>query len=120
MKANPGKRELLCEYCLADYPVWFTPNKFWNKVIRREDGTDRWQFLCPSCFANLAERMGIVPTAWMLTTEEAHKQEVEEARRELAIQVSKALFRNGIELNVASKILADSGIPSALERSGDE
>jgi hypothetical protein len=45
MKANPGKRELLCEYCLADYPVWFTPNKFWNKVIRREDGTDRWQFL---------------------------------------------------------------------------
>lgn len=49
----------------------------------------------------------------------AHKQEVEEARRELAIQVSKALFRNGIELNVASKVLADSGIPSALERSGE-
>jgi len=52
-------RELLCMLCDADYPVWFAPNDLWNRVVRREDGSDEWPFLCPTCFARKAVERGV-------------------------------------------------------------
>lgn len=68
---NPSNepRELLCQICDREYPVWFAPNKLWNAVMRNSDGTDKFQFVCPLCFALEAERAGIKGTAWKLTLE---------------------------------------------------
>lgn len=52
-------RELLCMLCDADYPVWFAPNDLWNAVVRLPDGSDKWPFLCPTCFAKQASGRGI-------------------------------------------------------------
>lgn len=45
--------------CDRDYPVWFAPNWLWNKVVRLPDGSDRWPFLCPTCFAMKAIEAGV-------------------------------------------------------------
>lgn len=52
-------RELLCMVCDRDYPTWFAPNDLWNRVMRREDGWDRYAFICPSCFGMEARAAGI-------------------------------------------------------------
>lgn len=62
------KRECLCEICNTDYPVWFAPNKLWNKVMRGGE-VEKYNFVCMDCFAREAEEQGIIPTAWRLTPE---------------------------------------------------
>lgn len=59
-------RELLCQQCGRDYPVWFAPNELWNAAIRVGE-----HFLCPTCFALLAEqREAVGPHAiWRLEVE---------------------------------------------------
>ncbi len=52
-------RELKCMRCEAEHPVWYAPNDLWNKVVRRQDGSDTWPFLCPTCFAVLAAEAGV-------------------------------------------------------------
>lgn len=59
-------RELLCQICDRDYPVWFTDDELWNQVCRRENEKEI-HFLCPTCFARLAERLGVVPVSWQMT-----------------------------------------------------
>lgn len=61
---EPEIRELLCQKCGRDYPVWFAPNELWNRVAE-----GKFHFLCMDCFGLLAESQGIKPTAWMLTEE---------------------------------------------------
>lgn len=51
-------RELLCMICGSDYPVWYAPNDLWNRVVRRPDGSDEWDFLCPGCFTRIAAERG--------------------------------------------------------------
>lgn len=67
-----SKRELLCQRCGHDYPVWFVSNELWNAVIRGgakggEESPEE-NFLCPSCFAMLAGERGAVRpnTIWRL------------------------------------------------------
>lgn len=64
-------RELHCEDCDRDYPVWCAPNVLWNKVVRApsEAAGIVEPFLCLTCFALRAERSGIVPTAWVVRPE---------------------------------------------------
>jgi hypothetical protein len=45
--------------CDRDYPVWFAPNDLWNRVVRLPDGSDRWPFLCPTCFGMKAVEVGV-------------------------------------------------------------
>src|SRR5689334_13046519 len=52
-------RELLCMVCDRDYPVWFAPNRLWNPVMRRPDGSDEYPFICPTCFGNIAVQRGV-------------------------------------------------------------
>lgn len=52
-------RELLCMICDSEYPVWSAPNDLWNRVIRRPDGSDEWDFLCPGCFTRVAAERGV-------------------------------------------------------------
>jgi hypothetical protein len=61
---RPAVRELLCQYCNQEYPVWFAPNDLWNAVQQKGE-----HFLCLTCFANLAEQRGIKTTGWKLITE---------------------------------------------------
>ena len=56
--AEQEARELLCMICGKEHPVWFAPNDLWNRVMRREDGSDLYPFVCPTCFAVEAERQG--------------------------------------------------------------
>lgn len=71
------RRELLCDRCKRDYPVWFTTNEVWNAVVRAHGGDgygdepDRDVFLCPLCFVMLAEvrEPGAAPTGWFVTPE---------------------------------------------------
>lgn len=72
------KRELLCEVCDRDYPIWYAPNPLWNKVMRWPDGreaSEKIGFICPTCFAMEAERLGIRPKgeAWVLDLEERNQ-----------------------------------------------
>lgn len=64
-------RELLCEKCGHEHPVWFAPNAVWNAVIRGGDpgASDEFSFLCPTCFIVLAEERGMRPTGWMVAPE---------------------------------------------------
>lgn len=64
-------RELHCEDCDQDYPVWAAPNELWNKVVREPANAAgvTEPFLCLTCFALRAERHGIVPTAWVVSPE---------------------------------------------------
>lgn len=52
-------RELLCMVCDRDYPTWYAPNWLWNKVMRLPDGSDRFPFVCPTCFALKAIQAGV-------------------------------------------------------------
>lgn len=61
---GPADKELLCQRCVREYPVWFCPNELWNQVQREGE-----HFFCPTCFAVLAEERGIKPTAWFLRQE---------------------------------------------------
>jgi hypothetical protein len=73
--------EGMCQVCGKPYPVWFAPNPLWNKVMRHPDGreaSEKYAFICMDCFALESEKVGVIPTAWMLTTEkeaEASNQE---------------------------------------------
>jgi hypothetical protein len=50
-----AERELLCQWCDNDYPVWVAPDELWNQVADENE-----HFLCPTCFAMLAEQRGVV------------------------------------------------------------
>lgn len=52
---KPAERELLCQNCGRDYPVWFTVNELWNAVTDHKSEKPEIQFLCLNCFAFLAE-----------------------------------------------------------------
>lgn len=67
--ADKGLREDTCQLCGLPNPVWFAPNELWNKVMRDPDEGDKYQFICPRCFAFEAEAVGITPTAWVLQVE---------------------------------------------------
>ena len=51
--------ELTCMICEREHPAWFAPNDLWNTVMRLPDGSDRYPFTCPTCFAILAEGAGV-------------------------------------------------------------
>ena len=62
---KPHFRELLCQRCNLEYPVWFTANELWNATVR-----DGEHFFCLTCFAVLAEERGVIkPTAWKVEPE---------------------------------------------------
>lgn len=54
-----GARELLCDICRRDYPIWSAPNDLWNAVMRDDEGRDQHQFVCPTCFTIRAAIMGV-------------------------------------------------------------
>jgi hypothetical protein len=78
--ASPELRELLCQKCGRDYPVWFAPNELWNKVVR-----DGEHFLCMDCFALLAESRGVSTEAWMLSEGNLELSQVLEENRRLKL-----------------------------------
>lgn len=51
LKPHP---EDFCEECGLINVIWSAPNKLWNKIARRPDGTD--PMLCPTCFIKLVEK----------------------------------------------------------------
>lgn len=63
MKLSPPKKELICQACDQDYPVWFTDNALWNIVTFNTN----IHFLCLNCFAILAEKKGLKAATWYLT-----------------------------------------------------
>lgn len=63
--------EGICDRCLHDYVVWYTPNDVWNRVVRANGGggygddPGRDVFLCPACFTKLGAERGIADM-WMV------------------------------------------------------
>ena len=64
MKINPAIRELICQYCEREYPVWYTENELWNKLIQESE--EEIHFLCPACFTKLYEKRIKKQTHWKL------------------------------------------------------
>lgn len=79
MPTDPQSRELTCDICGRDHAVWSAPNDVWNAVCRWPDGSDKWPFLCPTCFMNEAEEKGL-GSSWRLVPTDA----LEQANTELA------------------------------------
>jgi hypothetical protein len=52
-------RELLCMICDREYPTWYALNGLWNRVMRLPDGSDRFPFVCPTCFVLKAVEAGV-------------------------------------------------------------
>ena len=48
--------EDFCQRCGRSNIVWFAPNNLWNKVVRVNNHPG---ILCPVCFVELAEALGI-------------------------------------------------------------
>jgi hypothetical protein len=70
LAAPVAPNENACHECGIDNPVWFAPNKLWNRVMGGPDATDDpGGFLCPICFIRRAQASGVVPTGWLLTEE---------------------------------------------------
>lgn len=84
-------RELLCQKCGRDYPIWFAPNELWNKIVR-----DGEHFLCMDCFALTAESRGVDPTAWMLSEENLELSHVLEENRRLKLGLPLGHVTDGI------------------------
>lgn len=57
-------RDLKCQKCWAEYPVWAAPNPLWNSVVN-----DTEHFLCLTCFAVLAEMRGVEVKRWRLAAD---------------------------------------------------
>ena len=56
------KRELLCQKCGQDYPIWYCDNFLWNPVAGfvEEQMNVRVSFLCLNCFAFSCEQAVLV------------------------------------------------------------
>ena len=65
--------ELLCDLCGQEYEVWSAPNSLWNATVRRDDGSDRWPFLCFGCFVGLAEQEKVRQVQARLDAAEAER-----------------------------------------------
>lgn len=66
---HPQPSEGWCQRCGAQYPVWVAPDDLWNQVAEDQvNGLVVWHFLCPGCFATLAEEREAVPptTVWSM------------------------------------------------------
>lgn len=65
------RSESRCDRCGGVNPVWHAPHDLWNAAVRT-DGADEWPFLCPSCFATVAEERGVVSdrTVWALVPDD--------------------------------------------------
>jgi len=64
-----GHPEEVCGRCGGpNLWSWHAPSPLWNAVMRRADGTDEWQIVCPQCFAELAAAKGVIDamTVWCL------------------------------------------------------
>lgn len=56
---NNAVRELLCQDCESEYPVWYCDHFLWNPVaeeLEKEFGVSI-HFLCLNCFASHVTRM---------------------------------------------------------------
>lgn len=49
-------RELLCQLCHKEYPIWYAPNDIWNSVMRDKGGREETPFVCPTCFGKEYEK----------------------------------------------------------------
>ena len=49
-------KELQCDRCASDYPIWFTDNDSWNIIAQDKYGNAFYHFLCLNCFANLYDK----------------------------------------------------------------
>lgn len=77
-ESAPERREGTCEICHRAYPVWFAPNDLWNEHIRA-DGSDKWQFLCPTCFANVVAGKNRLPPIFQVQTADHLRRQTERA-----------------------------------------
>lgn len=62
MNFDEQYKELICQKCGQDYPVWFCSNELWNQIVENNE-----HFLCLTCFASTAEARGLKPKAWFLS-----------------------------------------------------
>lgn len=66
---NKPTRELLCQKCGCEYPVWFASTELWNEI-----GGDGISFLCLNCFAFLADEKGLSNNGcWKLLIKQYNK-----------------------------------------------
>ena len=57
-----------CHLCGGKNINWYADNDLWNEVIP-SDMKPSSQIICPICFVKLAEKKGIILTAWRLSKE---------------------------------------------------
>jgi len=60
---NKPKRELLCQVCDKEYQTWYAENSLWNLLVQHNQ---HFQFLCPTCFANLIQKLLKRKITWKL------------------------------------------------------
>lgn len=60
---NEAIRELLCQVCGQDYQVWYAENSLWNLLLQH---SQHIQFLCPTCFTNLVQKIIKKKITWKL------------------------------------------------------
>ncbi len=52
--------EAVCNRCGCPNIVWHVENTLWNRVHKN------YSILCPICFVQLAESIGVIPPSWLL------------------------------------------------------
>lgn len=65
------RNESCCQRCGGVNPRWVAPSPLWNAVIRGGsiNGLESHSFVCPTCFAVMAEEQGIA-CDWRLTAQQ--------------------------------------------------
>jgi hypothetical protein len=71
--------------------------------MRNEGDYERYAFVCPNCFAKEAEKMGIVPTAWILSEEELPSETPNQHVHQYTIPVEWAYFSKDPEAFITAR-----------------
>lgn len=63
-EATGDHPERKCQRCHGQNVVWCAPSPLWNEVMRGDDinAPDRYEVVCPTCFAVLANEQGVANT----------------------------------------------------------
>lgn len=91
--------ESICQICNGVNPVWHAPNELWNKVMRggKKGNPDKYDFVCPNCFAKEAQKLESKPLLWVFSTgslmvDYIHKSEVEKMLEFVIKEAEKSIM----------------------------
>ena len=105
-----------CQRCSRGNATWFAPSALWNAVMRDESGDDRYHFVCPLCFVDLAAEKGVDVIWQFAPTTDPDEAAFDAETAELADYLPLAVEYMDVKLPAAAPVAG--GGPTMLAGAG--